>query len=157
MDRFPTLALTRYPQRAALMVAAAAAALALDFASKEIAVAVRPSTLVFNIGWRIGLSTTDASLIFVAAACSLLACILPARAISFSAGLALGGALGNLTSRPRWWESRGGTPDFIPFGDGSTGNVGDVFIAVGVSGMLAGVIAWLLVKLLEDRRQRGRA
>ena len=54
---------------------------------------------------------------------------------------ALGGGLGYLTSR-YWWDAHGGSPDFIPFGDGSTGNVADLFIAIGRGTMLGGTVAW---------------
>ena len=82
------------------------------------------------------------TLILVAAATSLLACVVPARIVAVGAGVALGGGLGNLTSR-YWWDARGGSPDFIPFGDGSTGNVADLFIGVGLGTMLIGTVAWL--------------
>ena len=119
MSRFATLELERFPSRALLMAIAALAALAVDFTTKELAVALDPSTLLFNVSDRtpFGLGGT---LILVAAATSLLACVVPARIVAVGAGIALGGGLGNLTSR-YWWDAHGGSPDFIPFGDGSTG------------------------------------
>jgi hypothetical protein len=141
VSRFATLELERFPSRALLMAIAALAALAVDFTTKELAVALDPSTLLFNVSDRapFGLGAT---LILVAAATSLLACVVPARIVAVGAGIALGGGLGNLTSR-YWWNARGGSPDFIPFGDGSTGNVADLFIGVGLGTMLIGTVAWL--------------
>jgi Signal peptidase (SPase) II len=141
VSRFPTLELERFPSRALLMAIAASTALAVDFVTKELAVALDPSTLLFNVSDRtpFGLGGT---LILVAAATSLLACVVPARIVAVGAGVALGGGLGNLTSR-YWWDARGGSPDFIPFGDGSTGNVADLFIGVGLGAMLIGTVAWL--------------
>ena len=150
MNRLPTLELAQFPRRAGLMAAAASVALAIDFVSKEIAVALNPDTLLFN--WVDALfNSPSAGMIFIAAACSLLACVLPARAVVLGAGAAFGGAMGNLTSRARWWDTHGGTPDFIRFGDGSTGNVADIFIAVGLALMLLGVLAWLGRRLLDER------
>jgi hypothetical protein len=152
MNRVPTLQLLHYPRRVALMVAAAGAAAIVDFVSKEIVVAVEPDALLFNV---LGTFTTaPASLVLVPAACSFLACVLPARTVALGAGLALGGALGNLASRPRWWDSHGGTPDFIPFADGTTGNVADLFIVAGIMTMLAGVLVWLATGVLADARSR---
>lgn len=93
MSRLATLELDRFPHRAAVMSAAALAAFAVDFATKELAVA-------------------------------------------------LGGGLGNLASR-QWWSALGGSPDFIPWPGGSTGNVADLFIAIGLGVMLAGSVGWL--------------
>ncbi|MBA2331901.1 MAG: signal peptidase II [Actinobacteria bacterium] len=141
MRLLPTLELKRFPSRALLMAAAALLAFGVDFVSKEIAVALEPSSLLFNVSDRapFGLGGT---LILVAAATSLLACVVPARIVAIGAGAALGGGLGNLTSR-HWWDARGGSPDFIPFGDGSTGNIADIFIGLGVGTMVIGSVAWL--------------
>lgn len=140
VSNFATLELERFPARALVMAAAACLAFAVDFLSKEVAVALDPASLLFNVSDRtpFGLGWT---LILVAASTSLLACVVPARIVAVGAGVALGGGLGNLTSR-HWWNARGGSPDFIPFGDGSTGNVADVFIGLGVSTMLIGTVAW---------------
>ena len=152
MARLPTLALADYPQRATLMAAAAFAALVVDFVSKEIAVALNPDVVLFN--WvSAAFFSPDASRIVVAAGSSLLACVLPVRAVAAGAGVALGGALGNLASRARWWDEYGGTPDFIPFGDGSIGNVADIFIVAGSAAMLIGVLGWLTSRLLDERRE----
>ena len=141
MSRFATLELERFPSRALVMAMAALAAFAVDFVTKEVAVALEPASLLFNVSDRtpFGLGGT---LILVAASTSLLACVVPARIVAVGAGVALGGGLGNLTSR-HWWNARGGSPDFIPFGDGSTGNVADLFIALGLGTILIGSIAWL--------------
>ncbi len=141
MSRFATLELERFPNRALVMAAAACFTFALDFATKEVVVALEPASLLFNVSDRapFGLGWT---LIVVAASTSLLACVVPARIVALGAGVALGGALGNLTSR-YWWDARGGSPDFIPFGDGSTGNVADLFIGLGLGVMLIGTVAWL--------------
>jgi hypothetical protein len=134
------------------MAGATGLAALIDFLSKELAVAVEPDALLFNV---LGTFTSaPASLVLVPAACSFLACVLPARAAAVGAGLALGGALGNLASRPRWWDTHGGTPDFIPFGDGTTGNVADLFIVGGIVTMLAGVLVWLAAGVLADVRTR---
>ena len=61
--------------------------------------------------------------------------------VVLGAGAALGGAVGNLVSR-EWWSARR-FADFIRFGDGSTGNVADLFIAVGIAAMLIGIAVWL--------------
>jgi hypothetical protein len=141
VSNFETLALRRFPHRALIMVAAGLMAFAVDFVAKEIAVALEPRTLRFHV--------TDlrpfglgASLIFVAAATSLLACVVPVRLVVIGAGVALGGGLGNLVSR-HWWSERGGSPDFIPLADGSIANAADFFIAFGVSTMLIGTVVWL--------------
>ncbi len=123
------------------MAAAAFAALSVDFVTKEIAVALEPASLLFNVSERTPFGL-EGTLILVAASTSLLACVVPARIVAVGAGVALGGGLGNLTSR-YWWDARGGSPDFIPFGDGSTGNVADVFIGLGLGTMLIGTVAWL--------------
>jgi hypothetical protein len=150
VSRFATLDLPGFPYRASLMAAAAVMALAVDFVSKEIVVALDPGTLLFNVSDRdvYGLGTAA---ILVAASSSLLVCLLPMRVIAIGGGVALGGALGNLTSR-HWWEQRGGSPDFIPFADGSTGNIADLFIAFGAFTMLIGVVAWLVSILVSARR-----
>ena len=142
MSRFETLELARFPHRAVVMAAAALVAFAVDFVSKEIAVALEPDSLLFHVSDRdpFGLG---AALILVVVSMSLLACVVPARIVALGAGVALGGALGNQMSR-YWWSSHGGSPDFIRFGDGSTGNVADVFIAAGLGVMLLGSVVWLL-------------
>jgi lipoprotein signal peptidase len=132
------------------MAATAVIALAVDFASKEVAVALDVETLLFHVSDR-DVFGLGASAILLAAASSLLVCVLPLRVIALGAGAALGGALGNLTSR-HWWEQRGGSPDFIPFADGSTGNPADLFIAVGAFTMLFGIVAWLVSILIAARR-----
>jgi hypothetical protein len=153
MRHLQTLDVPGYPRRAALMAAMATLAILVDFVSKEIAVAVEPEALIFNVLGRM-FTSPAAILVLVPAACSLLACVLPARTAAVGAGLALGGALGNLASRPRWWDSHGGTPDFIPFADGSTGNVADLFIVGGIVTMLAGVLVWLATGVLAGVRTR---
>ena len=142
MSRFETLELARFPHRAVVMAAAALVAFFVDFVSKEIAVAVKPDSLLFHVSDRdpFGLG---AALILVVVSMSLLACVVPARIVGLGAGVALGGALGNHMSR-YWWSSHGGSPDFIRFGDGSTGNVADVFIAAGLGTMLLGSVVWLV-------------
>ena len=125
-------------------------ALAVDFASKGIAVAVEPQTLLFNVSER-DVFGLGAGAIVLAGLGSLLMCVLPLRLIALGAGVALGGALGNLASR-HWWEHRGGSPDFIPFADGSTGNVADLFIAFGAFTMLLATVAWLVSTLVVARR-----
>jgi hypothetical protein len=136
-----TLKLERFPHRAFLMASAALAALALDFVTKTIAVGVAPHTLLFNVS-NLTPFGLGASLIFVAAATSLMACVLPPRVVAVGAGVALGGSLGNLVSRS-WWSERGGSPDFIPLADGSTANVADFFIAIGLATTLVGSVVWL--------------
>ncbi|HZG35217.1 MAG TPA: signal peptidase II [Gaiellaceae bacterium] len=142
MQRLPTLDLPGVPSRVVLMVLAAALALTVDWTTKHVVVWLEPGTLLFHVSERAS-SGLGNGLILVAAGGSLLACVLPLRAVAAGAGLALGGALGNLTSR-HWWGSLGGSPDFIPFADGSVGNVADLFIAFGVATMLAASTAWLL-------------
>jgi hypothetical protein len=146
MRQFRTFRLDTYPQRAFLMGVAALAALVVDLCTKQLLVALEPATLLFNVNddSPFGLGS---ALIFVLLACSLAACVLPARFIAVAAGIALGGALGNLTSR-YWWSHRGGSPDFIRFGDGSTGNVADLFIFFGAFAMLLGAMAWLVWSIL---------
>jgi hypothetical protein len=150
VSRFATLDLPGFPYRASLMAAVAVTALAVDFVSKEIVVALDLQTLLFNVSDR-NVFGLGASAILVAAASSLLMCVLPLRVVAVGAGVALGGALGNLTSR-HWWEQRGGSPDFIPFADGSTGNIADLFIAFGAFTMLFGIVAWLVSILIASRR-----
>jgi hypothetical protein len=150
VSRLATLDLSGFPYRAYLMASVAVAALAVDFVSKEIVVALDPHTLLFNISDRDAFGL-GASAIVIAAASSLLMCVLPLRVIAIGAGVALGGALGNLTSR-HWWEQRGGSPDFIPFADGSTGNIADLCIAFGAFTMLFGIVAWLVSILVAGRR-----
>jgi hypothetical protein len=131
------------------MASAAVLALAVDFVSKEIVVALQPDTLLFHMSGRQVLGLGDSAIV-VAAASSLLACVLPLRAIAVGAGVALGGAVGNLVSR-YWWEAHGGAPDFIPFADGSTGNIADLCIALGALSMVLATIAWLVSVLVAGR------
>ena len=156
MSRLETLALARFPQRALLMAAAAFAAFLVDFVSKELAVALEPDALLFHVSDRDPFGV-GAALILVVAAMSLLACVVPSRIVAIGAGAALGGALGNRMSR-EWWSSHGGSPDFIRFGDGSTGNVADLFIAFGLGTMLLGIAAWLVWTVLaRDRSESSTA
>jgi hypothetical protein len=152
VSRFASFELDRYPRRTIVMVTAAFAAFALDVSSKVVVVAVEPDTLVFNGTHRTfaGLST---GLIAVVAACSLLACVLPARVVAIGAGVAFGGSTANLLSR-HFWDGSGGTPDFIRFVDGSTGNVADLFIVSGGLAMALGAVLWFAVTLTGrvDRR-----
>ena len=141
MNRFATLELERFPSRTLVMAVAAVAAFAVDFVTKEVAVALEPASLLFNVSDRTSFGLGGA-LILVAATTSVLACVVPARIVAVGAGVALGGGLGNLTSR-YWWDARGGSPDFIPLGDGSTGNVADLFIALGLGTMLIGSVVWV--------------
>ncbi len=141
MSRFETLELEHFLHRVVVMAAAALAAFAVDFVTKEVAVAVGPESLLFNVSDRAPFGL-GASLILVAASTSLVACVVPAKLVAVGAGVALGGGVGNLASR-HWWSARGGSPDFIPLGDGSTGNVADLFIALGVGTMLIGTVVWL--------------
>ena len=141
MSNFETLKLQRFPHRAMMMVAAGLAAFSVDFVVKEIAVALEPRTLIFHVS-ELTPFGLGASLIFVAAATSLLACVVPVRLVAIGAGVALGGGLGNLASR-HWWSVRGGTPDFIPLADGSIANLADLFIVLGVGTMLIGPVVWL--------------
>jgi hypothetical protein len=151
VDRFPTLELVTYPRRAVVMAAAAGLALSVDFMSKTVAVAVWPPSLLFNISTHTPFGMGE-RLIVVLAACSLLACVLPSRVVGIGAGLALGGAIGNLVSRYAW-SGLGGSPDFIPFGDGSTGNVADLCIVLGGLAMLLGTALWLASTLSLARRE----
>jgi hypothetical protein len=155
VSRFATLDLPGFPYRASLMAAAALVALAVDFASKEVAVALEPRTLLFHVSER-DVFGLGAGAILLACLSSLLMCVLPLRLIAVGAGVALGGALGNLASR-HWWEHRGGSPDFIPFSDGSTGNVADLFIAFGALTMLFATVAWLAWNLVLAGRRGARA
>ena len=150
MRNLETLELERFPHRALLMAATAFAAFSMDFVTKNVAVALEPDSLLFHVSDRapFGLGS---SLILVAAATSLLACVVPARLVAVGAGVALGGGIGNLASR-HWWSERGGSPDFIRFGDGSTGNVADLFIAAGLGTMLIGIAVWLGLTATTHRR-----
>jgi len=145
-----TLELERFPHRALLMAATALGAFSMDFVTKNVAVALEPDSLLFHVSDRapFGLGS---SLILVAAATSLLACVVPARLVAVGAGVALGGGIGNLASR-HWWSERGGSPDFIRFGDGSTGNIADLFIAAGLGTMLIGIAVWLGLTATTHRR-----
>jgi Signal peptidase (SPase) II len=153
VSRFATLELDDFRWRVSLMTLATFSALLVDFVSKTIVVEIGPDTLLFNVSERtpFGLGT---ELIVIAAASSVLACVLPVRMIAIGAGLALGGSLGNLTSR-HWWSDLGGSPDFIRFADGSTGNVADLSIAAGAGGMLLGAIAWLVWTTVREGRVHG--
>jgi hypothetical protein len=153
VSRFATLELDDFRWRVSLMTLATFSALLVDFVSKTIVVEIGPDTLLFNVSERtpFGLGT---ELIVIAAASSVLACVLPVRMIAIGAGLALGGSLGNLTSR-HWWSDLGGSPDFIRFADGSTGNVADLSIAAGAGGMLLGAIAWLVWTTVREARVHG--
>jgi hypothetical protein len=133
------------------MAAAALAALAVDFTTKSVAVALEAEPLIFHVSDRAPFGL-GGSLILVAASTSLLACVVPARLVAIGAGVALGGALGNLASR-EWWSERGGSPNFIRFADGSTGNVGDLFIFAGLGTMLFGTLAWLGWTVFAQRRR----
>ena len=150
MTRFETLELERFPKRALVMAAAALAAFSVDFLSKHIAVSLEPDTLLFHMSDRDPFGV-GAALILVVATMSVLASVVPARTVVLGAGGALGGAVGNLVSR-EWWSARGGSPDFIRFGDGSTGNVADLFIGVGIAAMLIGIAVWLALTTLKHRR-----
>jgi hypothetical protein len=154
VERFATLELPGWPRRAVLMAAVACVALAADLGSKAVAVAVAPHTLLFNVSQHSPFGLGE-SLIVVLAALSLTACVLPARAVALGAGLALGGALGNLASR-RLWAGRGGSPDFIPFADGSTGNVADVLIVTGGLLTVGAAVAWLAWTLVRTPPRRLR-
>ena len=141
MSRFATLELDSFWWRASLMTLAACSALLVDLISKTVAVAIWPDALLFNVSEGSFLGP-GAGVIVIAALCSLLACVLPVRLVAVGAGLALGGSLGNLTSR-HWWSDLGGSPDFIRFSDGTTGNVADLAIAAGAGFMLLSTIVWL--------------
>jgi lipoprotein signal peptidase len=134
------------------MALAALSALAVDFSTKVTAVALEPRSLLFNVAdespWGLG----TGALILLAALTSILACILPFRVIAVGAGMALGGALGNLFSRA-WWSEYGGSPDFILFHGDATGNVADLLIVAGLAAMLLGAVAWLGIALAEHHRE----
>jgi signal peptidase (SPase) II len=151
MNAFATLDLDAYWRRVALMTTAMLLAFGIDFAAKTVAVALDPQTLLFNISSN-ALLGVHASLVLVVAG-SLAACVLPTRVVAIGAGVALGGALGNVASRELWAE-QGGSPDFIPFADGSTGNVADIFIFTGGIAMLLGAFLWFGFTALESRRTR---
>jgi hypothetical protein len=142
MTRLATLELDEFPQRVSLMMLAAVSALFVDFVSKTVAVAVWPDALLFNVSDR-ALFGPGAGVIVISALSSLLACVLPVRLVAVGAGLALGGSVGNLASR-HWWGELGGSPDFIRFSDGSTGNLADLSIAAGALFMLLSIVAWLV-------------
>src|SRR5215210_6775017 len=139
MDRLATLELDAFPRRVTLMAVAAFAVLLVDVITKTVVVELDPNGLLFHVSGRepFGLG---ASLILVAAAGSVLACVLPVSAVAVAAGLAFGGA-----------------PDFIRFADGSKGNLADVAIAAGVSGMLIGTVVWLVWKTFGTGRNGGGA
>jgi hypothetical protein len=150
VSRFATLELDDFPQRVTLMVLATLSALFVDLVSKTIAVAVWPDALLFNVSDR-SLFGPGAGVIVISALSSLLACVLPVRLVAVGAGLALGGSVGNLTSR-YWWGELGGSPDFIRFSDGSTGNLADLSIAAGALFMLLSTVAWLAWTTFAARR-----
>ena len=137
--------LERFRARASLMLLAAGGAALIDFASKEIAVAVAPAAVYFN-PFQDPIWAGERVLFAAVVACSFLACVFPARLVAVGAGAAFGGAVGNLASRIRWWPEFGGTPDFIPMGANSIGNVADVFIFVGAWTMVLATVAWALVR-----------
>jgi lipoprotein signal peptidase len=144
VERFPTLELAWYPRRVLLMALASLVVLVVDLASKAAVVALEPSALLFNVSQRSPFGLGD-DLIVVLVGISLAACVLPTRAVALGAGLALGGALGNVTSR-HWWASRGGSPDFIPFADGSSGNLADIVIVVGGLLAVGAAVTWTLLR-----------
>lgn len=150
VERLTTLELVSYPRRATFMATAACLALLADFVSKTVVVAIGPQTLLFNVNTH-SFFGQGARTILVPIACSLLACVLPPRVVTLGAGVALGGALGNLASR-YWWAGRGGAPDFIPFSDGSTGNLADLFILTGGGAMLLGALVWFARTVAVARR-----
>jgi hypothetical protein len=149
VGRFPTLELDGYGRRAAIMATTAPIAMLVDFGSKSVAVALGPRTLLFNVSTHSPAGLGE-GLIVVLAACSLLACVLPVRVVALGAGVALGGALGNLMSR-HLWATAGGSPDFIPFADGSTGNVADLFVSLGAIAMLLGAVLWVALTAFRGR------
>src|SRR5689334_10160094 len=136
LERFVTFDLPSYPRRASVLLAATLLAVCSDFAAKSVAVGLSPSTLLFHTSTHSAFAHS-AMWILILGGCSLLACVLPSRVIAIGAGVALGGAIGNLASR-YLWASQGGSPDFIPFGDGSIGNLADLSIMVGAAVMLLG-------------------
>src|SRR3954462_5754070 len=101
MGSLATLELGAYRQRVNLMAAAALVAIVVDFFSKTTAIALMPDGLLYNVSTSAPLDL-GSSLILVAGLSSLLACVLPTRAVAIEAGVALGGAVGNLTSRYLW-------------------------------------------------------
>jgi lipoprotein signal peptidase len=131
------------------MLVATALAFCVDFAAKTVAVGISPSSLLFHTSTRSAFGQSSAAIVLLAG-CSLLACVLPSTVIAVGAGVALGGAIGNLTSR-YLWASQGGSPDLIPFGDGSTGNLADISIMVGAALMLLGAFVWLGRALVTRR------
>ena len=139
-SRFATLELDAFPQRLSVMVLAAFSALFVDLVSKTVVVELWPDALLFNVSDRMPFGL--AAGIVIAFASSVLACVLPVRLVAVGAGLALGGSIGNLASRHHWGEL-GGSPDFIRFTDGSTGNFADLSIAAGAMFMLISIVAWL--------------
>jgi hypothetical protein len=151
VTHFSTLDLAGLPRRTVLMAVAACLALAVDFASKSLTVAFQPDSLLFNVSEVSPFGLGARPLILLAAASSLLACVLPFRLVALGAGAALGGALGNLLSR-HWWSANGGSPDFIRFADGSTGNAADLFIVGGAAMMVLAAVAWLLSTLHAHQR-----
>ena len=140
MNRFPTLRLDRFRWRVSLMVLVACSAFLVDLVSKTVAVELSPDALLFNVSDRMPFGFAAGLVIVVGT--SLLMCVLPVRLVAVGAGLALGGSLGNISSR-HWWSELGGSPDFIRFTDGSTGNLADVSIAAGAMFMVLSTIAWL--------------
>ena len=141
--------LGRFRARASLMLFAAAAAAIVDFATKEIAVAAAPQSVLFN-PFQDPILAGERVLFTAVVACSFLACVFPARLVAIGAGAAFGGAIGNLASRIRWWPEFGGTSDFIPMGGDYVGNVADVFIFVGAWTMVLATVVWALVRVVRD-------
>jgi hypothetical protein len=149
MNAFATLDLDAYGRRVSIMAIATLSAFVIDFAAKTVAVALDPRTLLFNVSTHAPLGFRTSLVLVIAG--SLAACVLPTRLVAIGAGVALGGALGNVASRHLWAE-QGGSPDFIPFADGSTGNVADIFIFTGGIAMLLGAFVWFGVTAFESRR-----
>jgi hypothetical protein len=140
VDRLATLRLDLFRWRVTLMVLVACCAFLVDLVSKTVAVEMRPDALLFNVSDRMPFGFAGGLAIVVGS--SLLMCVLPVRLVAVGAGLALGGSLGNIGSR-HWWSELGGSPDFIRFTDGSTGNLADVSIAAGAMFMVLSTIVWL--------------
>ena len=109
----------------------------VDLVSKTVAVELWPDALLFNVSDRMPFGLA-AGLVHrgVRARCSRACC--RSGSSRSAPGLALGGSLGNLGSR-HWWGELGGTPDFIRFADGSTGNLADLSIAAGAMFMVLSI------------------
>jgi lipoprotein signal peptidase len=150
VNRFATFELHRFRRRVTLMLVVAASAIVVDLVTKTAAVELWPSTLLFNVSDRMPYGLAGG--LAIAAATSVLMCVLPVRLVAVGAGLALGGSLANVASR-QWWGELGGTPDFIRFSDGSTGNLADLSIAAGALFMLLSTIAWLAMTTFAPARE----